>query len=360
MLYATVCSGIEAPSIAWGKLSNWRPVWFSEIDEFPCKVLNHHYPDIPNLGDMTKLNTNEIYKKSNIDLLCGGTPCQSFSPAGLRKGLADKRGALAIEFIRILADKRPKWFIWENVPGVLTSGGGRDFASILGGFVGRSIKPPKRGWRNAGIIEGIQQAYGIAWRVLDSQYFGVPQRRRRVFIVGYLGDWRAAAAVLFEQQSFYRVISKSTETGKKNTPNAGKSIDEFEPIAYSIDAEQNVSLNNIHGTLLKGSPLGGGVKPVVFQPRFIRNGRGAINDKCYTLTAQGIKCDATNVVVLDKARYFTPIEYERLMGFPDNYTLIPGAKDGPRYRVIGNSMAVPVIDWLGNRIDNVDKIIFGK
>jgi len=206
MTYATVCSGIEAPTVAWHSLG-WQPVWFSEIEPFPCKVLNHHYPHVPNLGDMTKLNEHEEYRSTPIDLFCGGTPCQSFSIAGLRGGLDDERGNLALEFARILLRKQPRWFIWENVPGVFSSftnetespvwvengqGNGdnevfetADFAAILNGF------------RECG--------YSCAYRVLDAQYFGVPQRRRRVFVVGYLGNnWRAPYAVLFEPESLRR------------------------------------------------------------------------------------------------------------------------------------------------------------
>jgi DNA (cytosine-5)-methyltransferase 1 len=214
MKYATVCSGIEAPSLAWHGLG-WSPVWFSEIEQFPCAVLNYHYPQIPNLGDMTKLHENEIYQTQSIDLLCGGTPCQSFSFAGLRKGLDDERGNLALHFIRILGEKRPTWFVWENVPGVLSSANGRDFATILAGFTGRNIAIPKNGWGNAGAIEGIADAYGIAWATLDAQYFGVPQRRRRIFVVGHLGNWKRAAAVLFDTAclSGYPAPKRETRQG---------------------------------------------------------------------------------------------------------------------------------------------------
>lgn len=222
--YATVCSGIEAPSVAVHNAGlNWKPVWFSEIEEFPSRVLAHHYPNVPNLGDMTKLHEREEYQQSAFNVLIGGTPCQSFSMAGLRRGLDDERGNLALEFIRILADKRPRFFVWENVPGVLSSNGGRDFAAILAGFTGKSIQPPKSGWRNAGIIEGIAAAYGVAWRVLDAKYFGVAQQRRRVFVVGFLGDWRTASAVLFEQGSLPGYPKPRKKTRQKDAGNAGSS-----------------------------------------------------------------------------------------------------------------------------------------
>ena len=177
MRYLSVCSGIEAASAAWMPLG-WRPVAFSEIEPFPTSVLAHHHPGVPNWGDMTKYKE---WPDEPIDLLCGGTPCQSFSVAGLRKGLADPRGNLMLTFGAIAARYRPRWLVWENVPGVLSSNGGRDFGTFLG-MLG-------------------QLGYGFAYRVLDAQYFGVAQRRRRVFVVGCLGDWRSAAAVLFERHS---------------------------------------------------------------------------------------------------------------------------------------------------------------
>jgi DNA (cytosine-5)-methyltransferase 1 len=175
MLFLSVCSGIEAASVAWNPLG-WKAVAFSEIEPFPSAVLAHHYPDTPNWGDMTKYKE---WPDVPIDLLCGGTPCQSFSVAGLRKGLDDPRGNLMLTFGAIAAKYRPKWLVWENVPGVLSSNKGKDFGTFLG-MLG-------------------ELGYGFAYRILDAQFFGVPQRRRRVFVVGCLGDWRSAAAVLFER-----------------------------------------------------------------------------------------------------------------------------------------------------------------
>lgn len=197
MLFLSICSGIEAASVAWNSLG-WKAVAFSEIEPFPCAVLAHHYPDTPNWGDMTKYKE---WPDVPIDLLCGGTPCQSFSVAGLRKGLDDPRGNLMLTFGAIAGRYRPRWLVWENVPGVLSSNSGQDFASFLGLLTGQFVKVPAGGWSNSGIVSGIRDAYGVAYRVLDAQYFGVPQRRRRVFVVGCLGDWRSAAAVLFERHS---------------------------------------------------------------------------------------------------------------------------------------------------------------
>lgn len=184
MIYGSVCSGIEAASVAWNPLG-WRAAFLSEIDPFASAVLAHHYQDVPNLGDMTKFKD---WPNAILDLLCGGTPCQSFSNAGLRAGLDDPRGQLMLTFGAIAARYRPRWLVWENVPGVLSSNGGRDFGAFLWllGYLG----------------------YGFAYRVLDAQFVrvdgyarAVPQRRQRVFVVGCLGDWRSAAAVLLERES---------------------------------------------------------------------------------------------------------------------------------------------------------------
>ena len=177
MKYLSVCAGIEAATCAWHHMG-WEPVAFSEIEKFPSAVLAHHYPSVPNWGDMTKFKE---WPDANIDVLVGGTPCQSFSVAGLRKGLDDPRGNLMLTYLAIAQRYRPQWLVWENVPGVLSSEGERDFAALLRGLD--------------------ELGYGWAYRVLDAQYFGVAQRRRRVFVVGYLGDWQRAAAVLFERHS---------------------------------------------------------------------------------------------------------------------------------------------------------------
>ncbi|MBB1593562.1 DNA cytosine methyltransferase [Achromobacter sp. UMC46] len=214
MRFLSVCSGIEAASVAWNPLG-WKAVAFSEIEPFPSAVLAHHYPDTPNWGDMTKYKE---WPDVAIDLLCGGTPCQSFSVAGLRKGMDDPRGNLMLTFGAIAAKYRPKWLVWENVPGVLSSNAGQDFASFLGLITGQVVKVPASGWSNSGIVSGIHDAYGVAYRVLDAQYFGVPQRRRRVFVVGCLGDWRSAAAVLFERHGLSGNPAPSRKTRQGFAP----------------------------------------------------------------------------------------------------------------------------------------------
>ena len=346
MRYLSVCSGIEAATVAWHGLG-WKPVAFSEIEAFPSAVLAHHYPDVPNVGDMTK------YKEWNlgaVDLLVGGTPCQSFSVAGLRKGLEDPRGNLALVYCGILDHFRPKWFVWENVPGVLSSGGGRDFGSFLGALA--------------------ELGYGFAYRVLDAQYFGVAQRRRRVFVVGHLGDWRSAAEVLFESESLRRNPAPSRKAGQAVAPcvtnghpfsRTGNERVEAEamvvqpfPVANTLTARMHKGMN---------SDCNEGQTPVVaIQGNLIGReaggpqGVGASDEGVmYTLT----KADVHGVAQTMAVRRLTPVECERLQGFPDQYTSIPWRKsevtpDGPRYKALGNSMAVPVMAWIGKRIKEVN------
>jgi DNA (cytosine-5)-methyltransferase 1 len=232
MNYLSICSGIEAASVAWHPLG-WKPVAFSEIEKFPSAVLAHHYPTTPNLGDMTKFNDWNI--TDPIDLLVGGTPCQAFSVAGLRRGLDDPRGNLTLTFLAMARKFRPRWVVWENVPGVLS-----DKTNAFGQFLG-------------GLAE---LGYGCAYRVLDAQYFGVAQRRRRVFVVGYLGDWQRAAAVLFEPESLRgdsapsREKREGTAEGVGYCPSVGGTLDRGVParsggaagyfdqmIAHSLKAE---------------------------------------------------------------------------------------------------------------------------
>ena len=218
MRYGSVCSGIEAATMAWHTLG-WSPAFFSEIEKFPSQVLAHHYGSnmpgdepsmngVPNYGDMTKF---EEWPDHAIDLLVGGTPCQSFSVAGLRQGLADPRGNLMLTYLAIARRYQPRWLVWENVPGVLSSNGGRDFGTFI------------RGLEECG--------YHAAWRVLDAQFVrvdgyerAVPQRRRRVFIVGYLGDWRRAAAVLFEPESLRGDPAPRRQAGEGTAGTVARSV----------------------------------------------------------------------------------------------------------------------------------------
>jgi len=217
--YLSVCAGIEAATVAWHPLG-WEAVGYSEIEPFPSAVLKYHYPDITNFGDMTKFKEWNLEKP--IDLLVGGTPCQSFSVAGLRKGLEDPRGNLALVYCGILDHFRPQWFVWENVPGVLSSNGGRDFGSFLGALA--------------------ELGYGFAYRVLDAQYFGVAQRRRRVFVVGYLGNWRPAAEVLFERESVCGNPAPSREKRQEAASGTPNSVASGKPTFGTLSANAGTKL----------------------------------------------------------------------------------------------------------------------
>lgn len=449
MRYGSVCSGIEAATVAWHGLG-WRPSFFSEIDTFPRAVLAAHYPKVPLHGDFTTIQAGEY---DPIDLLVGGTPCQSFSVAGLRGGLADGRGNLALEYLRLAQRLRPKWLVWENVPGVLSSAGGRDFGSILGGLV--------------------ELGYGFAYRVLDAQFFGVPQRRRRVFVVGYLGDWRRAAAVLFERDCLSGNPAPRREAGQRAAPTISARTEGGGGLGTDFDldgglirwpAEVAPTLNAAFGDkqgledqrALNGAGLfvshalradgfdasedgtgrGTPLVPVAIQERAVSEnlengpqGKGYQEHVAYTLEARNkvqavafsckdsgadvgsiaptlramghngshanaggqlaIAFDTTqitskanrsnpqagdpshplaagahapaiafNALRGSAVRRLTPRECERLQGFPDDYTLISQrgkpAADGPRYKALGNSMVVPVMRWIGERIAMVE------
>lgn len=458
MKYLSVCSGIEAATVAWHPLG-WEPVAFSEIDRFPSAVLAHHYPQTPNLGDMT------LYKEWNIepvDILVGGTPCQSFSVAGLRRGLDDPRGNLMLVYLGLLDRFRPRWMVWENVPGVLSSNRGRDFGTFLAGLA--------------------ELGYGFAYRVLDAQYFGVPQRRRRVFVVGYFGDWRPPAAVLFESESLRGNPPPSREAGQGSAPNAGGRAAQCYENHAQDSRVREIDLPTIHAK----AGTGGGNLPLVMahghanaeivrdglpsltcnheapivahaiqagatreNPKSGPDGIGVQADVAYTLearsevqivahTLRGRGFDASEdgtgrgtplvtvafpanlsatqhasaenmspclgaknptavafaensraelrleggdgsrvgalsagggkpgqgapmIAQLSAVRRLTPRECERLQGFPDDYTAIPwrgkdamDCPDGPRYKALGNSMAVPVMRWIGERIQMVE------
>jgi len=340
--YGSVCSGIEAATAAWHTLG-WAPSFFSEIEAFPRAVLAHHYPNVPLHGDFTTIQESEY---EPIDLLVGGTPCQSFSVAGLRGGLDDERGNLALEYIRLAQRLRPRWIVWENVPGVLSSNGGRDFGTFLGA------------------LEEI--GYGWAYRVLDAQYFGVAQRRRRVFVVGYLGDWRPAAAVLFERESLRRDTAPRREKRQKTSDNVAKCLTARGAGAGNCDPETSnmipVGVADLAPTIL--SSAAGYSRPgnaVTEHETYVPMAVDVYNQTIDGQTAATLTeaCGGTNtsgpkVMQAMAVRRLTPVECERLQGFPDNYTNIKeNCPDGPRYKALGNSMAVPVMRWIGDRIDKV-------
>ena len=306
MTYLSVCSGIEAASVAWKPLG-FTPLGFSEIERFSCAVLQERFSNVKNYGDITQ------YEKwtgiEAVDIVVGGTPCQSFSIAGKRGGIADARGALMYAYMGIVGKYQPRWLVWENVPGVLSSGGGADFASFLSGLE--------------------KCGYGWAYRVLDAQYFGVPQRRRRVFVVGHSGNRTdLAAKVLFECEGM-RGASFSREKDRQEAPGeAGKGADGAGGwnVPLTIDTFFSVS-EKISGSLLathSHTPL--------------------------------------RVLTGDVVRSVTPLECERLQGYPDNWTQISyrgkpadECPDTPRYKAIGNSMAVPVMRWIGQRIKQTEE-----
>lgn len=381
MIYGSVCSGIEAATVAWHPLG-WKPAFFSEIEKFPREVLAHHYPDVPLHGDFTTIKEGDY---EPIELLVGGTPCQSFSVAGLRAGLADPRGNLMLEFGALAQRLQPKWLLWENVPGVLSSNGGRDFGSFLA-MLG-------------------ELGYGFSYRILDAQYFGVPQRRRRVFVVGCLGDWRAAAAVLFERHSLQGHPAPSRKTRQEVTEvsgtltSSGGSLNRPAGNANELDfciATSNQVANclttkscmrnngtdedfvtyGIPGNWRGRAPENGGnaTEPMRdVSPCLTKADQHAV---AHTFKLRG-SCDGGGNGYLGQdeqasklskgadqqlfhkmqVRRLTPKECERLQGFPDNYTNIPGASDSARYKALGNSMAVPVMRWIGERIQKIEDLL---
>lgn len=449
--YLSVCSGIEAASVAWHPLG-WRPVAFSEIEPFPRAVLADRWPGVPLHGDFTTISEDDY---GAIDLLVGGTPCQDFSVAGLRAGLAGDRGNLTLQYLALAGRLRPGWVVWENVPGVLSIDGGRAFGSFLGGLV--------------------ELGYGFAYRVLDAQYFGVPQRRRRVFVVGHLGDWRPAAAVLLERESLLGNPPPRREAGAgvaalaargvgtcgadDNQAQAGHLIPQVFggnntsgpiDVAPALNAcasgsrRMDFESEAFVATSLRARDLSRGVDSdytdtlalVAFDPTQItspgNHSTPRPGDACHPLAASAqapaiaFDCKASagfapspsehvtpilrsmahrgshqnaggqiavafqasqsgmrlgggvhptldgnngsrrhhGVLIGTAVRRLTPRECERLQGFPDDYTLIPWrgkpadqCPDGPRYKALGNSMAVPVMAWIGRRIEMVRQIL---
>lgn len=415
--YLSVCSGMEAATVAWHKLG-WEAAGFSEVDPFPSEILKIRFPNTKNYGDLTQYKSWP-FKPGSIDLLVGGTPCQSFSVAGLRRGLEDPRGNLALVFLGLADKTLPRWIVWENVPGILSSNDGKDFGSFLGALG--------------------ELGYGYAYRVLDAQNFGVPQRRRRVFVVAYLGDWRPAAEVLFECESLRGYLEAGDKAeqvpagktdggpegrdcfGRNNTSGpidtAGcltahksqrldfatdtfvtevkafrksrraQSVDDHETwvddgVANTLNLFENTDIRTTHAiisptvTTCKGS-RGGCSDEAIAEIKAVHNAReanqiipiqdgreiekrqnglgvGQAGDPSYTVDTTGAQSAMQNTAV----RRLTPVECERLQGFPDNWSRIPWrgrpeeeCPDGLRYRVCGNSMAVPVMSWIGRRIN---------
>ena len=316
----SVCSGIEAASVAWNQLG-FKFEWFSESAAFPSNVLKHHYPDIINLGCMTGLvqmiTDGEI---AAPDIICGGTPCQAFSYAGWKEGLADSRGNLTLNFAEIvnandLARKKlclgPCTVLWENVEGVLSckTNAFGIFLSYLAGFDNALFN---KQWPSAGVLKGPKR--NIAWRVLDAKYFGVPQQRRRLYVLAG-GKSFKPESILFEEHA----------CELKNFPD-GELTFIKDNIEYEIFREYTDCLYSAYGTKW--------------------NGNAAANNGSLFIVESG------------RLRRFSPLECERLMGLPDDYTNILRARKTSRYQAIGNSWAVPVIKWIGKRLMGNDSSAF--
>ena len=407
MRYVSLFSGIEAASVAWEPLG-WEPVAFAEIEPFPCRVLEKRFPGVPNLGDVSKVDWSPY--AGAVDVVVGGSPCQAFSVAGKRKGLMDERGRLMLEYVRAVRDLRPRWLLWENVPGVLSQDGGRAFGTLLGAL------------EDCG--------YALAWRVLDAQFFGVPQRRRRVFLIGHPVPG-CAAGVLFEPDCMrgdnppsrekraqlaadaqrragcgHRVLP--FDTTQMTSPQNGSNPQWGDPchplcaqghtptVCIGFSAGQSATAGSIAAqpeiapTLRAGESSTNQVPSVCYaiagniigrEPENGGHHLGVEDDGAmFTLTtadrhavcmaddtaraavdedlAGTLKCGGMPPTVAYDyiVRRLMPVECERLQGFPDGWTDLGGTPDAPRYKACGNSMAVPVIRHIGRRIEAVDSI----
>lgn len=459
LLFGSVCSGIEAASVAFNPLG-WRAAWFAEIEAFPAAVLAHHYPEVPNLGDMTAIARSVLTGDVHApDVLCGGTPCQAFSVAGLRESLADARGNLTLKFVE-LADAidhvrtgsgRPECVVfWENVPGVLSTKDNA-FGCFLGGLAGEDgpLEPPGGRWANAGAVYGPTRA--VAWRTLDAQYFGLAQRRRRVFVVASARPGFDPAQVLFEWHGVRRdsapsrqarevaptipsrslgggglgtdfdcdggLIAGTLQVGGKAAgsatqqdaesgllvPTLAKCVTTGTGLRYDTDTDTilPVVTHSLRAEGFDASEDGTGrgtpLVPVAFaiqagalrtNPASGPDGVGVQADHAYTLEAraevQAVCFDTTQITSAEnrsnpqpgdpchplaagahapaivgsmQVRRLTPEECEALQGFEHGYTAITWrgkpadqCPDGPRYKALGNSWPVPVVAWIGRRI----------
>ena len=409
MRYVSVFSGIEAASVAWGSLG-WEPVAYSEIEPFPSAVLAAQYPRVPNLGDITQIDWSKHDDCRTADLLVGGSPCQSFSIAGGRTGLNGASG-LMWEYVRAVRELSPRWLVWENVPGALSSSHGEDFACLLRA------------------LDGL--GYGLAWRVLDAQYFGVAQRRRRVYLVGSLGNTRACD-VLFEPDCLRwdhptgrekrQALAGQAQNGPGGADDGGGCLTPWDTQSRRIyrpdgawptldararsggdgravaleyhpqDSRIRYADEDVSQTLSARMGTGGNNVPLVQDTVLCATDSGAhsaiAEDLAPTLTAHegksasyvfseqnsaraGLSLDADtsptlsttkqpSVSAQNVVRRLTPTECERLQGFPDGWTdvLYRGkehAPDSPRYKALGNSMAVPVMAWIGRRIQQTEE-----
>lgn len=369
MIYGSICSGIEAATVAWEPLG-WKAAWFSEIEAFPSAVLAERWPEVVNLGDMTKIaaavRAGEVQAP---DVMVGGTPCQAFSIAGLRNGLSDARGQLTLSYVELanaIDDKRIERgeeeaiFVWENVPGVLTSHDNA-FGCFLAGLAGESceLKPSGGKWTHSGCVYGPQRT--IAWIVKDAQYFGVAQRRKRVFVVASARKGFDPGQVLFESEGVRRDTPPSREPQTAVAALTARGVG-------TCGADDNQAQAG-HLLAFGGGNTGGNIDVAA-----CLTAKGQrIDFEVETFAVHGTQDPDTNLELAHtlgrnhgqenaisngvQVRRLMPVECERLQGFPDNHTLISWrgkeateCPDGPRYRAIGNSMAVPVMRWIGERI----------
>ena len=368
MRFGSVCSGIEAASVAWAPLG-WSADWVSEIDPFPSTLLSQRHPDTPNVGDMTGIKNKILSGElSAPPLLVGGTPCQAFSLAGNRKGLDDQRGQLTLSYVELLntidemrGERNESICVWENVPGVLSSKDNA-FGCFLAGLAGEGceLKPAGEKWSNAGCVYGPKRA--VAWRVLDAQYFGVAQRRRRVFVVASARKGFNPRKVLFEFEGLRRDIAPSREEGQIAAALTASGVGTCGADDNQVQANHIVMghrmrafgdyINDETASTMKARDYKDATDLVVHgtQHPCVSSGLAFM---------MGRNHGQENIIFEPRPRRLTPIECERLQGFPDGYTAIEwGGKsveqcpDGHRYKALGNSMAVPVMRWLGLRIIN--------
>ena len=480
MRFLSLFSGIEAASVAWEPLG-WTPVAFAEIEPFPCALLAHRFPNVPNLGDVTKIEDAQIAALGTVDVVIGGSPCQDLSVAGKRAGLKGERSSLFHEQVRIFDAARTlcgaRWLVWENVPGAFSTHSGRDFAVVVGALAGCKLAVPVDGWGNEGVALGPSGL--IEWSVLDAQWFGVAQRRRRVFALLDVGDWTGRPPILLEPESLRgdspprrgereavancltdradrggtnsegqrlivggltarggrnmgqanddvdggRVIPVTLSSGQANAERLidlaptlnlnrdgapilfdgpthtlrGDGFDGSEdgtgrgtplvPVAYSImpmngGKDYKARETDVAQPLMAGGPVGGnqgGDFVVTFDTTQITSHGNYSSprhgDPCHPLAAGAhpptiafhnrqdpdVSGDdkAQPVRAAMQVRRLTATECEFLQGFPRGYTLIPWrgkpadqCPDGPRYKALGNSMAVPVMRWIGAKIQD--------
>lgn len=376
MKYLSVCSGIEAATVAWHGLG-WEPVAFSEIEPFPAAVLAHHYPAVPNLGDMTKYREWPEKLLAEVDVLVGGTPCQAFSTAGARRSLDDERGNLTLVFvnlnrhineIRSRHGRPPVVVVWENVPGVLTTKDNA-FGCFVGGLLGVDEAPETQSgkWDRSGFL--CSKNARVGYRVLDAQFFGVAQRRRRVFLVAVpseviasSGERACPSEILALRESVSGDTPAGWEEGESAPADARGSASARRVGVTAFAKSRRAQSVHDHETWVEGD-----VAPTVnqFDVGEVRSTTLAtwwngdeVSQTIDTVVAKQQAMPEKNrspcIMAGPIVRRITPSEAAVLQGFPADYLDITYRKkpaaDGPKYRAAGNSMAVPCMWWVGMRI----------